>query len=160
MAGRKPKPTNLKILEGNPGRRPLNKREPQPKRPTKTPRAPQHLSKEAQKEWRRVIKLLTTGIVTELDLTAVEAYCTCYAQWVEANGYVQEKGAIVKTKNGNPIQNPFLSVANRAMKEMRVWMAELGMTPSSRSRVIKIEEEADSDPLAALMNRAKANSGD
>jgi len=30
MAGRKPKPTALKIIEGNPGKRPLNKNEPKP----------------------------------------------------------------------------------------------------------------------------------
>ena len=28
--GRKPTPTNLKVLKGNPGRRPLNKDEPVP----------------------------------------------------------------------------------------------------------------------------------
>lgn len=30
--GRKPKPTALKVLEGNPGKRPLNKNEPNLKR--------------------------------------------------------------------------------------------------------------------------------
>ena len=30
--GRKPKPTALKVLEGNPGKRPLNDREPVPPR--------------------------------------------------------------------------------------------------------------------------------
>ena len=36
--GRKPKPTALKLLEGNPSRRALNKNEPQP--PTSIPECP------------------------------------------------------------------------------------------------------------------------
>ena len=32
--GRKPKPTALKVLEGNPGKRPLNDREPVPPKAT------------------------------------------------------------------------------------------------------------------------------
>ncbi|MEQ8198694.1 MAG: phage terminase small subunit P27 family, partial [Clostridiaceae bacterium] len=30
--GRKPKPTAIKVLEGNPGKRPLNKNEPKPEK--------------------------------------------------------------------------------------------------------------------------------
>ncbi|MGH7717148.1 MAG: phage terminase small subunit P27 family, partial [Vulcanimicrobiaceae bacterium] len=30
MAGRKPKPTHLKLVAGNPGKRPPNENEPQP----------------------------------------------------------------------------------------------------------------------------------
>lgn len=36
--GRKPKPTELKLLEGNPAKRPLNKNEPNPEK--KAPRCP------------------------------------------------------------------------------------------------------------------------
>ena len=36
--GRKPKPTAIKELEGNPGKRPLNANEPKPER--KAPRCP------------------------------------------------------------------------------------------------------------------------
>ena len=35
--GRKPKPTAVKKLQGNPGKRPLNKREPKPKSDVKRP---------------------------------------------------------------------------------------------------------------------------
>lgn len=144
--GPRPKPTHLKIREGNPGKRALNEREPQPPKVKKTPRAPGHLSKDAQREWRRVAKILTEqNVVSVLDLPALEAYCVCYAQWVEANAQVGKLGAIVKTANGNLIQNPYLAVANRAMVEMRKWMAEMGMTPSSRSRVQVLEDGSTDD---------------
>ena len=44
--GRKPIPTAIKELEGNPGGRPLNKREPKPVK--KAPRCPVWLEDEAK----------------------------------------------------------------------------------------------------------------
>lgn len=41
--GRKPKPTAIKELEGNPGKRPLNANEPRPER--KAPRCPAWLDR-------------------------------------------------------------------------------------------------------------------
>ena len=49
--GRKPQPTALKVLKGNPGRRPLNEDEPKPE--VLLPRPPAHLSPVARREWRR-----------------------------------------------------------------------------------------------------------
>ena len=50
--GRKPKPTSLKVLEGNPGKRALNDTEPKPEK--KAPKCPTWLNKEAKKEWKRI----------------------------------------------------------------------------------------------------------
>ena len=52
--GRKPTPTAIRELEGNPGKRPLNTREPHPER--KAPACPKWLEPEAKKEWRRLAK--------------------------------------------------------------------------------------------------------
>ena len=49
MRGRKPTPTAIKVLEGNPGKRPLNDREPQP--PKKAPSCPKWLEPDAKREW-------------------------------------------------------------------------------------------------------------
>ena len=82
--GRKPKPTAIKILEGNPGRRPLNKNEPKPKEKKKL-QCPSHLNAEAKKEWRRLSKvLIEMGVLTELDTAAFAGYCQAYARWKEA----------------------------------------------------------------------------
>ena len=50
--GRKPKPTAIKVLEGNPGKRPLNKFEPAPEK--KAPPCPEWLNGEAKAEWERL----------------------------------------------------------------------------------------------------------
>ena len=54
MAGRKPKPTALKVLEGDrgKGRRPLNEHEPIP--PRGGVKCPSWLLPEAKKEWKRL----------------------------------------------------------------------------------------------------------
>ena len=67
--GRKPKPTAIKVLEGNPGKRALNEMEPQPEK--KAPKCPVWLDKEAKKEWKRISKQLEDlGILTEVDMAA------------------------------------------------------------------------------------------
>ena len=53
MAGRKPKPTALKKLEGNPGKRKLNTKEPVPGKGM--PDCPKWLLPEAKKEWKRLL---------------------------------------------------------------------------------------------------------
>ena len=47
--GRKPKPTAVKVLEGNPGKRQLNPFEPQPGK--RAPQCPEWLNEEAKKEF-------------------------------------------------------------------------------------------------------------
>lgn len=78
MRGRRPKPTALKVLEGNPGKRPLNRREPQPLR--SIPTCPAHLSPTAKGEWKRLAgQLHRLGILSQLDRAALAAYCQATA---------------------------------------------------------------------------------
>jgi P27 family predicted phage terminase small subunit len=65
-------------------------------------------------------------------------YCVIFVRWKKAERMVREKGEIIKTAAGNIIQNPYLSIANRALDQLNKLGAEFGMTPSSRSRV-KVE---------------------
>ena len=92
------------------------------------------------------------GLLTKVDIPALEAYCVAYGRWVEAEKKVKELGVVVKTTNGNPIQNPYLSAANKAMKQMRQWMSEFGLTPASRTRVTAVEAE-EPDELEQLLMR-------
>ena len=74
MRGRKPKPTALKIAQGNPGKRAINGAEPKP--PTSLPDCPPHLSPEAQAEWHRIAESLNKiGLLTQIDRTTMAAYC-------------------------------------------------------------------------------------
>jgi P27 family predicted phage terminase small subunit len=142
MRGRKPKPTEIKRIEGNPGKRPLNDAEPV--MDAKLPNAPTHLSAEAQKEWRRIgHDLLDAGLMSKIDRAALASYCQSWARWVEAETQLKKHGPIVKSPSGYPIQNPWLSIANKAMAQMLKVLPEFGMTPSSRSRIRIDGQQAD-----------------
>jgi P27 family predicted phage terminase small subunit len=135
-AGRKPKPTHLKLLAGNPGKRPLNESEPKPEGVDETPDPPAHLSGEARVEWARTFPiLLRNKMISEVDINAFSAYCQAYGRWIVAESYVAKQGEVLISPSGFPIQNPYLAVANKAMEQMHKLETEFGMTPSSRSRV-------------------------
>ena len=81
--GRKPKATQLKVIDGNPGKRAINMDEPEPKRCV--PRMPAWLKSFplAVKEWRREVKILDDmGIMTiaETGALAMRAYLGCQIQ--------------------------------------------------------------------------------
>jgi P27 family predicted phage terminase small subunit len=134
MRGRKPKPSYLKILAGNPGRRPLNNREPQPTR--KTPACPGHLDREARIEWRRICKELDkVGLLTLVDRAVVAGYCQAWSRWVRAENMLRESGEVLESAEGGRYQNPWLAVANKALEQVHKFSALLGLDPSSRSRL-------------------------
>jgi P27 family predicted phage terminase small subunit len=152
MKGRKPKPTSLKIVTGNPGRRKLNNKEPKPKKINNgIPEPPEHLSEYAKKEWYYVVgSLHQCGILTDIDRGGLAMYCQSYARWKKAEEAIQlmaEKnpsggGLVIKTTNGNMIQNPLVGTANTAMRDAMRFAAEYGLTPSSRAR-LEIDEESE-----------------
>ncbi len=133
--GRKPKPTAVKELEGNPGKRPLNELEPKPQK--KAPKCPMWLDAEAKKEWRRIAKQLEElGILTEVDMAAFAGYCEAYARWKEAEEFISKHGTIVKTPSGYWQQVPQVSIAQTYLKIMIKFCEQFGLTPSSRSRIV------------------------
>lgn len=88
-AGRKPKPTALKIISGNPGKRPL--KEIEQKFKASRLEMPDFLNAEAKEEWRRTFELLfNAGIVTDADRAALAAYCQSYGIWVQAERELQK----------------------------------------------------------------------
>lgn len=135
MVGRRPKPTAIKEMMGNPGKRPLNECEP---RPDGVPTCPRYLSKAARKEWRRVAPRLVamgSGMLTEVDRAAFACYCQAVGRIEDAERELVKYGNVIKTPKGYPIQNPYLAIANKATDQIRQFAVEFGMTPSSRSRV-------------------------
>ena len=149
--GRKPKPTGLKVLEGNPGKRPLNKAEPRTAH--KMPTCPEWLEEEAKAEWNRLCKpMFDMGILTELDMSAFAAYCQSYARWKEAEEFISKHGSIVKTKSGYWQQVPQVSISHQNQKAMMQAAAEFGLTPSARSRLIAGSTKAEeADEMERLL---------
>lgn len=135
IRGRTPKPTVLKILEGNPGKRPINDAEPKP--PDDLPKCPAHLDKTAKKCWRRIAAdLHAMGVLTKIDGDALALYCTAYSRWVEANDQIKRYGMVLLLgEQKYPTVSPYVVIANAAFKQMQAMLAEFGMAPASRSRI-------------------------
>lgn len=122
MPGPPPKPTALKVLEGNPGKRRLNDREP---KPTVGCRPPDWLAGEALVEWEKhAPRLERLGLLTEIDGEALAALCVLLVQFAtEAQAEEPKTSKLM-----------FLS------KELRGLWSRFGMTPADRSRV-KVEKK-------------------
>lgn len=142
--GRKPKPTIIKEMEGNPGKRPLNRNEPKPQK-DKSLTPPKWLGAEAKKEWRRVVpELDRLGLYTMLDKAILEGYCRAYAKWKEAEQFIMEHGVSYKIPkkdaDGKVVsiyvaQWPEVAIAKQSLDQVRAFCSEFGMSPSSRSRM-------------------------
>lgn len=135
MAGRKPKPIAVKKLEGNPGKRKLNTKEPVPAKGMLD--CPEWLLPEAKKEWERLADLMNQmGVLTEVDMVAFAAYCQSYARWKEAQEHIDSEGSTFETDKGYQQQTPWVGIANTNQKLMLQAASEFGLTPSSRSRIV------------------------
>ena len=151
MPGPAPKPTAIKKLQGNPGHRPINKREPTPRR--RRPTMPGYLTELEQKEWKRITReLRSMGLLTSADADAIAVYCQVACRYQEATKFVQDRGLTVDSPNGYPIINPALSIVNKCIQQMHRLLAEFGMTPASRSR-IQVPETATEDPFDEFLAR-------
>jgi len=149
MRGRKPKPTYLRILEGNRSRRPLNENEPKVK--AGLPEPPKFLMGEALAEWRRVAdELVALGIMAKAYRAALAAYCQAWARWVEAEGHLKDEAMIYKTSTGYPVINPWWTVSNRAQEKMETFLTHFGLSPAAMSRIKGAENQAEDkkDPAA------------
>jgi P27 family predicted phage terminase small subunit len=124
----------MKVLTGNPGKRPLNASEPRPE--PAVPDCPPELGPVAQKEWQRLVaELAPLRLLTHLDRSALAAYCGAYGMWAEATEAIQKFGTMIKSPTGYPVQSPYVSIANRQAEIMMRIASEFGFTPASRGRI-------------------------
>jgi P27 family predicted phage terminase small subunit len=93
-------------------------------------------------------QLSRLGLLTSIDATAFAAYCTVKARWLEAEQALTKTGTVVKSPSGYPILSPYLSVANRALEQMRMYLIEFGLTPASRTRISVRPSEEENGPFS------------
>ena len=145
MRGAKPKATVLKLVTGNPGRRPLNAQEAKPK--TVVPEPPEMMNEAALKEWHRVTPLLEeVGLIAKLDRAIIAAYCMAWSRWIECERMLETTGLIVKAPNGYPMYSPYLSASNKALDQVRQLSEQIGLSGSARSRIKANAPDGETDP--------------
>lgn len=134
MRGRKPKPTWLKVVAGNPGKRPINDAEPIPAEELVD--APGWMNAEQQEVWRQAIRQAPPGLLRSLDESVLAIWVVAAVMHRDAAQRVARVGTMVRAPgSGYPMQNPYLAVVNKQAQIMLKAAAEMGFTPSARSRV-------------------------
>ena len=157
MKGRKPVPTQLKVLRGTNRLDRQNKGEMQPPIPESVPYAPRFMNARAKTEWRRLIGvLLDLGLYTDCDRSAFAMYCQACGRWVIAEEHCAKEGEILTSEGGGLYQNPWRYEANKAQEQIRRMLPEFGLTPSSRAR-LSTPELKEQDPFAEFLNKSKSN---
>lgn len=140
--GRKPKPTHLKLIEGNRGRRSLNAGEPEYDLSNIMP--PSELDDQAKVEWGRVAhQLLAQGVLTDVDRATLAGYCACYSTFITAEKALAKMsasggklgGMVVMTARGGVTKNPLIRIRQQSMELMLKLASEMGMTPTARTRL-------------------------
>ncbi|MBG6243612.1 MAG: phage terminase small subunit P27 family [Candidatus Symbiopectobacterium sp. Dall1.0] len=154
MSGPPKTPTHLRLVRGNPSKRPINQNEPQPSK--WVPPTPKHFTKQGKYWFKRLgDQLVGIGVLTELDGKALEMLVDAYVDYRLIKETLEREGATkeITTTTGDVRVKPsdFFGESREARKEIRGWLQEFGMTPSSRSKVNASTPE-QLDPLAEILN--------
>lgn len=149
MRGRKPKPTYLKVVAGVPGHRALNADEPQPVGDLHAP--PDWLNDAQKAIWREAIGRAPPGMLKLLDESVFQTWVVAKSLHQEATGFVNKWGSVVRVGPNNvPMQSPYLAIINRQAQIMMRAAAELGFSPTARSRVRVQGSTANTNRFAEL----------
>lgn len=127
--GPQPKPTALRLLEGNPGRLPINEAEP---RPEGGAIAPTWLSRAARRHWRDLApKLEACGMLTAADADTLAHYCDAHVRMAAAAETIERQGALIEGEHG-PKLNPVVRVHRHYAALVSGFGKRLGLAPADR----------------------------
>lgn len=152
MAAPKPTPTALKLIQGNPGKRAINKLEPKPIKANL--KVPSHLDPIAKTMWKNLAgQLDKLGVLSQTDLSSLEQCCETYARIRRLRAEIKSLGSTTykSVKDGGEVlwkAYPQVAQLERAESNHKMYLTEIGLTPSSRSKIKTTEEVDPNDPLA------------
>jgi phage terminase small subunit len=151
--GPKPEPAEIKLIKGNPGKRPI---EPSPQPTPVAPKPPSWLLPEAKKRWKELApELEQLGLLTKADGLTFSMMLTHYALAVDALrqlkswkkeignlGYndlpltikrsIDKLPLVIKGSKDTYLANPLLRILRDHSALFKAYMAEFGLSPSSR----------------------------
>ena len=152
LRGPPPKPRAIRVLEGNPGKRPLNPLEPQPRRAR--PKCPDYLDELAKREWRRLVPILERmRVLTEADGIALASLCQQYAMLQQAQAKLHKTGLLLKTRSGYIQQSPLVGIITAAVDQVNKLCREFGLTPAARTRLTVAPEPEPEDDVWERLKR-------
>ncbi|MEQ8507321.1 MAG: phage terminase small subunit P27 family [Rhodospirillales bacterium] len=143
----KRKPPDLRLLEGNPGKRPIKKRGVTP---TGDAVAPVWLSEGAAAVWSRVVDAMP-GVFKATDAEILTAYCCAADQHQRATLALAIEGPILTGPRGRQSKNPWLAVQKDAANAIERLGRRLGLDPTSREHLPQPAPQPASSKFAGLV---------
>jgi P27 family predicted phage terminase small subunit len=157
-SGRRPTPTRLKLLSGTARKHRMNAAEPQPSALASLPDPPADLDELACAEWRRIgPELVVCGVLTVVDLETFAVYCQAVSDRKTYRARMRELGPVIALEDRKPRLSPYVRLEREARETMARAAAELGITPSSRSRVHRVDPAREMDEFDLLFAREHAS---
>lgn len=140
--GPQPKPTELKVLRGNPGKRPLNPHELKPR--LGVPDPPAELDLRAKTEYHRIVDELSRAaprLLTQLDDTELSIFCESKIHWLDG---VAEINAIKRKRK--PVDRMLVVTLSKWALQMHQAGDRIGLSPAARARLsLALGPAADDD---------------
>jgi len=150
--GPQPTPNVLKLVRGNPGKRPINLADGVNPL-VEVPDIPKHLSREARKEWKRITPLLVEeGLIAKMDRAMLALYCQAWGRMAELEAALNAKIARLVdrgvtyedavedccydvTPKGFRQQAALVNMIRQQADAVARYSGHFGMSPSQRARI-------------------------
>jgi P27 family predicted phage terminase small subunit len=156
--GKRPKPAQIKELEGNREKLGRNRIKANPAG-IGAPEPPKTLSAKALGLWHRVVSSLPVGLLTQADEGHLERYAVAWTEFQETCLLIRKEGMRVErfrmSQKGvlvsvGLVLNPLIQAREMAAREMHRAGADLGLSPVSRARMTAADS-VGSDPMELLL---------
>ncbi|MGE5611157.1 MAG: phage terminase small subunit P27 family [Bacillota bacterium] len=155
LRGPKPTPSAVKIARGTYRADRAAACEAQP---LGKPTCPNFLSTDERKEFRRVVRLLSSmGLIGAIDGNALARYARLWCRWRQAEQMITKTGDVFPIKDSDGKvkclqQSPYVSIARSLSEQLDKLEASFGMNPSARSRIEVAPPQSQADPKARFFD--------
>ena len=155
-AGRPKKSATQKILEGNPGKRPIEVVNIKAEGIELPSEPPAYLSAKAKEIYRTVYSWLKAiGCTDGILPYNLEEYAFCKARWLECEDMNTKHGLLVKDQNGKPMPSPFVAMAQQYLKQTNEVWSKIYLVV----RESKLSRWDDSNPNDDIMEKLFGGNG-
>lgn len=131
--GPKPRPTHLKVLQGEQESR-INREEPMPTEGKVA--VPADISDGAREVWDELAAdLIDKGCLTSWDVYLFEAFCEAVATYRENRDLLREHGYTERGAAGGVIKSPYHQIMRDCLESMAKIGSRFGFTPGDRANM-------------------------
>jgi P27 family predicted phage terminase small subunit len=151
------KPTALKVLEGNRGKRPLPENEPKPK--SIAPEVESDIDTQAKKIWKKLSPLVEKlGLLTEIDGDAFAILCQIRSRLVSIHKFIKKENKSLVQQNERPAPDggvyyeykpsAYVNLEIKYYDLFRKYASDFGLSPRGRTGLqVGITKKDDGDDL-------------